>query len=111
MPKASVTPSSLTTPFENLEAKPETEMRTEPSTGIRLFFSMYAQCLAQTNQMSFLKVTQIEAENTRKSKAQVNSICKTHEEGRERPEGTFQEDIQDSRTQRQAASSIIQENT
>ncbi|KAG9297021.1 hypothetical protein G9A89_008607 [Geosiphon pyriformis] len=60
MPKASVTPSSLTTPSENLDAKPESKMGTEPSTGIRPFFSMYAQCLTQTNQMSSLKATQIE---------------------------------------------------
>ncbi|KAG9287238.1 hypothetical protein G9A89_008868 [Geosiphon pyriformis] len=54
-PKASVTPSNLITPDDNFETEPKTGMKIDPSTGIRPFFSIKAQCLAQTNQISFLK--------------------------------------------------------
>ncbi|KAG9293983.1 hypothetical protein G9A89_019321 [Geosiphon pyriformis] len=60
IPKASAIPSNLITSADNPETKPETEMRIKPSAGIRPFFSINTQCLAQINQMSFLKARQID---------------------------------------------------
>ncbi|KAG9290083.1 hypothetical protein G9A89_010389 [Geosiphon pyriformis] len=56
-------PSNLTTPAENLKAKPETDMITESSSGINPFFSMQAQCLVQTDQTFFLKAAPREHTN------------------------------------------------
>ncbi|KAG9284070.1 hypothetical protein G9A89_022844 [Geosiphon pyriformis] len=51
-PKASATPSNLTTPAENTLGKPETEAGAEPLRGIKPCFSINTQCLVQTNQTS-----------------------------------------------------------
>ncbi|KAG9304310.1 hypothetical protein G9A89_019872 [Geosiphon pyriformis] len=44
-PKALAIPSNLTTPANNLEAKPETEIGTKPLKEINLFFSIKAQSM------------------------------------------------------------------
>ncbi|KAG9307792.1 hypothetical protein G9A89_023357 [Geosiphon pyriformis] len=51
-PKASATPSNLTTLAENTIGKPETEAGTKPSREIKLCLSINVWCLAQTNQTS-----------------------------------------------------------
>ncbi|KAG9307488.1 hypothetical protein G9A89_017318 [Geosiphon pyriformis] len=92
-------PSNLTTPAENLKAKPETDVRAKPSTvpkectnlTISIPATLGSQKTETVSRNQPLKTKPLNrAIDTEESKTQDNNSCNISEEEKERPESAFQ---------------------
>ncbi|KAG9303335.1 hypothetical protein G9A89_013661 [Geosiphon pyriformis] len=84
-PKASPIPNNLTTPEENNKIEPKTKTGTKLLCGMSPFFSMKAQCLAWTSQISFRKERQNACMKSTMTEVAILESLKTETDSQNQP--------------------------